>query len=66
MAERASAADDRPLAKVIPFPRPKTCWTCAYAEFRDDATTFCQVFEEPIHSEVVAAQSCDVYEYSEE
>lgn len=54
------------LAQVIPFPRVRTCWTCGNARFTDDGETYCRAFGESIHSEVVAAQGCDAYEYSEE
>lgn len=65
-AQRAVERD----AVIIPFPKPKTCWTCFHWRSLDTdiagPVSFCALFTEVIDSEVWSAQDCLAYDYCDE
>jgi hypothetical protein len=63
---QALAHSDFPGAVIIPFPRPRSCFTCANSRALEDGATWCAIFEEVQDSEIFAAEGCLTYERCED
>ena len=51
-------------ADVIPFPNQRTCFTCEHYAWNAFGNGRCELYDEPIDSEIFAARDCAGYEHS--